>query len=73
MLCERCGRDMFKFETCDYCKKKICNDCMKSSRKSSKILRKVICKDCWSKLPSRKAFKATVMEVKTPEYERRRY
>lgn len=64
---------MFKYETCDFCKKKICNDCMKSSRKGSKVIRKVICKDCWSKMPNRKAYKATVMAEKAPEYERRRY
>jgi hypothetical protein len=73
MLCERCGKDMFKHETCNFCNKKICNDCMKSSKKKSKVVRSVICKDCWSKIPSRKAYKATVVAVKAPEYERRRY
>jgi hypothetical protein len=56
-MCERCGKDMYKSVVCNYCNRKICNDCMKSSKRKSKTIRIIICKDCWSKLPSRKTYK----------------
>ncbi len=57
MICERCKREMFKYETCDYCGRKIDNNCMKASQKISKTVRLVICKDDWSKMPMRSAYK----------------
>ena len=71
MLCERCGREIHKYEICNYCKKKICVNCVKSSRRVSKTTRVVICKDDWSKMPSRKAFKATEVKPKREERQRR--
>ncbi len=58
MICERCGNEIFKYEQCNYCKRKICVNCMKSSRRVSKINRIVICKDCWGKMSRRKQFKS---------------
>ncbi|MDE1824912.1 MAG: hypothetical protein KGH61_00270 [Candidatus Micrarchaeota archaeon] len=63
MICERCSRDIFKYNTCNYCKKKICVNCMKSSRKVTKTTRLVICRDCWSKMPKRKTFKSATVET----------
>ncbi len=60
--CERCGKNIHKYNTCNYCKRKICVNCVKSSRRVSKTIRLVICKDDWSKLPSRKAFKSATKE-----------
>lgn len=72
MLCERCRREIHKFEQCNYCNKKICTNCAKSSRRVNQTTRLVICKDCWSKMPHRKAFKATEVKHK-PEERQRRY
>ncbi len=58
MLCERCSADIFKNEVCRSCRRKICFDCVKSSRRVSKTMRIVICKDCWSKMPARNVFKS---------------
>ncbi|MDE1850646.1 MAG: hypothetical protein KGH54_02515 [Candidatus Micrarchaeota archaeon] len=63
MMCERCGKDIFKYSTCNYCKKKICVNCMKSSRKVTKTNRIVICKDDWSKMTKRKTFKSATVET----------
>lgn len=57
MQCERCKREIFKLVTCNYCNRKICNDCMKSSKRKSKVVRVIICKDCWSVMSRRKAYK----------------
>ncbi len=57
MLCERCSADIFKHEVCRYCNRKICSNCVKSSRRVTKTSRIVICKDCWSNMKRRKAFK----------------
>ncbi len=62
MLCARCGKTIYKYRTCNYCKRKICESCVKSSRKVSKIMKLVICKDCWSKMPTRKQFKSAKKE-----------
>ena len=35
MLCARCGKTIYKYRTCNYCKRKICESCVKSSRKMS--------------------------------------
>jgi len=57
MRCERCGRDIFKFATCNYCSRKIGQECIKSSKRKTKVVRLVICKDCWGVMPRRKAYK----------------
>jgi ribosomal protein S26 len=57
MRCEKCGRDVFKFVVCNYCGRKIGQECIKSSKRKSKVVKLVICKDCWSILPRRKAYK----------------
>ena len=72
MICERCSRDIYKFEKCDYCNRKLCFNCVKSSKRLSKTTRLVICKDCWSKMPTRKKYKSTTLastEMKMPERE----
>lgn len=56
-LCERCKREMFKQVTCNYCSRKLCYNCMKSSQRVQKVTMLVICKDCWSNLKKRTAFK----------------
>ncbi len=56
-MCDRCKREIFKFEVCGYCKRNVCFDCVKSSQSASKIKRLVICKDCWSDMKTRKAYK----------------
>lgn len=55
--CERCKREIYRFETCNYCSRKICNACMKASQKASKLNRLVICKSCWSELNKRTNYK----------------
>ena len=57
MTCDRCKKEIFKCETCGYCKRRICNACMKSSQRVKKINRLVICKDCWTNTKKRKVFK----------------
>ena len=57
MTCDRCKKEIFKSETCGYCKRRICNSCMKSSLRVKKINRLVICKDCWSNTKKRHVFK----------------
>ena len=56
-VCERCKNETYRYESCNYCSRKICNSCTKSSQRSPKTRRLVICKDCWSKLDRRHAFK----------------
>lgn len=68
-LCERCKREIFKHELCNYCNKKICNDCIKSSMRVQKVTRLVICKDCWSNLKRRTAFKNKRGDTKPVEIE----
>jgi len=62
MICERCGAEIYKYSTCRYCHRKICNNCVKSSKKVSKTVRIVICKDCWTNINYRKAFKSATAE-----------
>ena len=57
MRCERCGAEVVKYDVCDYCSRKICVNCVKSSKKKTKALRLVICRDCWGKMERRKTFK----------------
>lgn len=74
MICERCSRDITKFVVCNYCNRKVGNECMKSSKRQSRVVRLVICKDCWSILSRRKAYKttagATTVDISAgaPEY-----
>ncbi len=58
MLCERCKREIYKYEVCNYCGRKIGYECVKSSRTVSKTIHLVICKDCWSDMKKRTAFKS---------------
>jgi len=72
MLCERCKREIYKYEVCNYCGRKIGVECVKSSRNVSKTVRLVICKDCWSDISKRRAFKsatATTAQVVIQEKE----
>jgi hypothetical protein len=55
--CERCGNQSAKLERCDYCGRKICYSCIKSSKRK-KVGRLYICKDCWGNIQKRKKFKA---------------
>ncbi len=57
MLCERCKREVFRFEACNYCGRKVCHSCVKSSQTAKKTLRLVICGDCWSDMRKRRAYK----------------
>ena len=59
MVCERCGREMHSYNTCDYCHKKICYACLKSSKKVSQTKKAFICKDCWGNMRSRQGYKRT--------------
>ncbi len=63
MLCERCGREVHKYNVCSYCNKKICNDCLKSSKKVSKIEKAFICKDDWSDMKKRGKYKSAVSDA----------
>ena len=55
--CERCKNEVFKYETCNYCGRNICYSCTKSSQRPLKTSRLAICKDCWSNMKKRTAFK----------------
>jgi hypothetical protein len=57
ITCDRCKREVFKSESCGYCRRRICVSCMKSSQRVRKVNRLVICKDCWSNTRKRKIFK----------------
>jgi len=58
MICERCGKEVYLLEQCEYCNRKICVQCEKSAKKISRTKRTVICKDCWTDLKKRGAFKS---------------
>jgi hypothetical protein len=58
--CERCKNEVFKYLRCGYCGRLICNDCIKSSQKASKINRLIICKSCWSDMKKRGAYKGKI-------------
>ena len=61
MRCERCGKDIHIYDTCNYCSKKICNDCIKSSKRITGTERAFICKGCWSSMKSRKVYKRIIV------------
>ncbi|MCW6159496.1 MAG: hypothetical protein LVQ95_00185 [Candidatus Micrarchaeales archaeon] len=56
-VCERCKREIYRTETCNYCGRKIGTECIKASQRANKITRLVICKDDWSKLAVRAMYK----------------
>ena len=64
---------MYKYNTCNTCSRKICYDCLKSSKRVTKVEKAYICKDCWSKMPSRKTYKSTIMVRAEQEQPRERY
>ena len=66
-LCERCKREITKYEICSYCGRKIGEECVKSSQRIQKVTRLVICKDDWSNMKRRTAFKNRKSEVKNIE------
>jgi len=62
MTCGRCGTQTVKLESCNYCRKKICTSCIKSSRRvKQRVKRLFICKGCWGNMKSRKKYKTTGM------------
>lgn len=67
MRCERCGVELFKHQVCNYCDRKIGQECIKSSKRKSKVIRLIICKDCWSVMPRRKAYKSGEPSVKVAQ------
>ena len=71
MQCERCGRETFKFNVCNTCSRKICYNCVKSSKRVTKTEKAFICKDCWSDLKKRTKYKRTMREIQVVrQYER---
>jgi hypothetical protein len=66
-LCERCKREITKYEICNYCGRKIGVECEKSSMRVQKVTRLVICKDDWSNLKKRTAFKNRRADTKPVE------
>ena len=60
--CERCKRQVPRADTCNYCKRLVCESCKKSAKRASKIKKLFICKDCWSKMESRKKFKSSLAQ-----------
>jgi len=61
--CERCGKRTAKRIQCNYCKKKICDDCLKSSKRAHGHDIIHICKDCWTKLETRRQFKSATRKI----------
>ena len=65
--CDRCKNEIFKYETCNYCSRKICFSCTKSGQRPTKTSRLVICKDCWGDMKKRSAFKNKRGSSEAPE------
>jgi hypothetical protein len=63
LYCERCKKEVYKREVCNYCLRKVCESCEKSAQRIRKVTRLVICKDCWSNMPKRSAFKNRTVAV----------
>ena len=57
LLCERCKKEVYRQEVCNYCGRRIGVECMKSSQRTSKTVRLVICKDDWSDMDKRSMYK----------------
>jgi len=53
--CQRCGKQSAKLEKCNYCDRKTCFACIKSSKRK-KVGHLFICKDCWNNMKKRKAY-----------------
>ncbi len=72
MNCERCKREVYKYNVCNYCDRKVCFDCLKSQKKISGAERAYICKDCWSNLKKRSKYKSyMILKVATSPYPER--
>ncbi len=61
MICERCKKDIVKYDTCNYCNRKVGFECIKSQKKVSQTERAYICKDCWSNTKKRNKYKSYVI------------
>lgn len=59
-FCERCKKEIFRYSGCNYCGRKICDSCIKSSQRVAKVKKIIICKDCWSDMKKRKQYKNKV-------------
>lgn len=57
MICEGCKKHAYFLEKCDYCGKAVCQSCVKSRKTIAKTKRYIICKQCWSSMQARMAFK----------------
>lgn len=55
--CGRCGAQTAKLVKGDYCGRKICNSCIKCSKRK-RIDHRYICKSCWSDINKRSMFKS---------------
>ncbi len=66
LTCERCKKEIYKYNVCNYCNRKICDNCVKSSQKISKTEHLVICKDCWNDMKKRSDYKNKIAP-KIPE------
>ncbi|MCX6767717.1 MAG: hypothetical protein NTY90_03245 [Candidatus Micrarchaeota archaeon] len=55
--CERCGKETHFLEPCHPCGRRVCRACQKSGKLLSTHERRLICKDCWTKMDKRMAFK----------------
>jgi hypothetical protein len=67
ILCDRCKREVYRYERCNYCLRNVCVSCEKSSQRIKKTMRMVICKDCWGDMRKRGAFKNRKAEVQEEE------
>ena len=59
MICEKCSGETHRPEKCNYCGRMVCRNCEKSSKRSKKEGRLVICKNCWGNLKRRQKFKTS--------------
>ncbi len=56
--CQRCNKEAHYVEKCMTCGRYVCRNCQKASKSASKTSRLIICKDCWGKMPKRKAWES---------------